>query len=232
MQVPSSVSAIKVDGERAYAKVRSGEDVTLAARPVAISKFEIISSPRLVSEDGKYFLDLDVQVDCSSGTYIRALARDLGKALNVGGHLTALRRTRIGKYSIDQAQQLEELTPESLDVLDISQAAKQQFALRNLSDQEAVDLRHGKRLKANDEGAEPFAGIDPIAVLEIQRIIGFLKAKGIGVLITDHNVRETLGICDHASIISEGRVLAEGKPQDIIHNPEVRRVYLGENFRM
>jgi lipopolysaccharide export system ATP-binding protein len=79
---------------------------------------------------------------------------------------------------------------------------------------------------------EPFAGIDPIAVLEIQRIIGFLKAKGIGVLITDHNVRETLGICDHASIISEGRVLAEGKPQDIIHNPEVRRVYLGENFRM
>ena len=79
---------------------------------------------------------------------------------------------------------------------------------------------------------EPFAGIDPIAVLEIQRIIGFLKAKGIGVLITDHNVRETLGICDHASIISEGRVLAEGTPQDIVNNPEVRRVYLGENFRM
>jgi len=79
---------------------------------------------------------------------------------------------------------------------------------------------------------EPFAGIDPIAVLEIQRIISFLKAKGIGVLITDHNVRETLGICDHAAIISEGRVLAEGKPQEIIHNPEVRRVYLGENFRM
>ena len=79
---------------------------------------------------------------------------------------------------------------------------------------------------------EPFAGIDPIAVLEIQRIIGFLKAKGIGVLITDHNVRETLGICDHAAIISEGRVLAEGKPQEIVQNPEVRRVYLGENFRM
>ena len=79
---------------------------------------------------------------------------------------------------------------------------------------------------------EPFAGIDPIAVLEIQRIIGFLKAKGIGVLITDHNVRETLGICDHASIISEGRVLAEGTPEDIVNNPEVRRVYLGENFRM
>lgn len=159
-QVPSSVSAIKVDGERAYAKVRSGEDVTLAARPVAISKFEITSSPRLVSEDGKNYLDLEVQVDCSSGTYIRALARDLGKALGVGGHLTALRRTRIGKYTLDQAQQLEDLTAESLDVLDISQAAKQQFALRNLSDQEVVDLRHGKRLKANNEGAEPFAGMD------------------------------------------------------------------------
>ena len=79
---------------------------------------------------------------------------------------------------------------------------------------------------------EPFAGIDPIAVLEIQRIIGFLKAKGIGVLITDHNVRETLGICDYACIISDGRVLAEGTPQAIVTNPEVRRVYLGENFRM
>lgn len=79
---------------------------------------------------------------------------------------------------------------------------------------------------------EPFAGIDPIAVIEIQRIIAFLKQRGIGVLITDHNVRETLGICDHASIISEGRVLAEGTPQAIVSNPEVRRVYLGENFRM
>lgn len=79
---------------------------------------------------------------------------------------------------------------------------------------------------------EPFAGVDPIAVLEIQRIIGFLKARGIGVLITDHNVRETLGICDRAYIISEGRVLAEGQPDEIVENPEVRKVYLGEHFRM
>jgi lipopolysaccharide export system ATP-binding protein len=79
---------------------------------------------------------------------------------------------------------------------------------------------------------EPFAGIDPIAVIEIQRIIAFLKERGIGVLITDHNVRETLGICDHAYIISEGRVLAEGTPQDIVNNADVRRVYLGEHFRM
>ena len=79
---------------------------------------------------------------------------------------------------------------------------------------------------------EPFAGIDPIAVIEIQRIIGFLKQRGIGVLITDHNVREMLGICDRAYIISEGRVLAEGTPQQIVENADVRRVYLGEHFRM
>ena len=79
---------------------------------------------------------------------------------------------------------------------------------------------------------EPFAGIDPIAVIEIQRIIGFLKARGIGVLITDHNVRETLGICDHAYIISDGHVLAKGTPSEIVNNADVRRVYLGEHFRM
>jgi lipopolysaccharide export system ATP-binding protein len=79
---------------------------------------------------------------------------------------------------------------------------------------------------------EPFAGVDPIAVIEIQRIIGFLKSRGIGVLITDHNVRETLGICDRAYIISEGNVLAEGTPDAIVENPDVRKVYLGEHFRM
>ena len=76
------------------------------------------------------------------------------------------------------------------------------------------------------------AGVDPIAVIEIQRIIGFLKSRGIGVLITDHNVRETLGICDHAFIISDGQVLAQGTPSEIVDNAEVRRVYLGEHFRM
>jgi lipopolysaccharide export system ATP-binding protein len=79
---------------------------------------------------------------------------------------------------------------------------------------------------------EPFAGIDPIAVIEIQRIIGFLKSRGIGVLITDHNVRETLGICDHAFIISDGEVLATGTPSEIVSNADVRRVYLGEHFKM
>jgi len=79
---------------------------------------------------------------------------------------------------------------------------------------------------------EPFAGVDPIAVIEIQRIVRFLKSRGIGILITDHNVRETLGICDRAYIISEGRVLTDGHPEDIVGNPAVRRVYLGEHFRM
>jgi lipopolysaccharide export system ATP-binding protein len=119
----------------------------------------------------------------------------------------------------------------------------QELRIEHLRESAALALSGGERRRVEIARAlatqpryilldEPFAGIDPIAVLEIQRIIGFLKSKGIGVLITDHNVRETLGICDHAAIISEGRVLAEGRPQEIIHNPEVRRVYLGENFRM
>lgn len=112
-----------------------------------------------------------------------------------------------------------------------------------LRDSPAVALSGGERRRVEIARAlatkprfilldEPFAGIDPIAVIEIQRIIAFLKARGIGVLITDHNVRETLGICDHAYIISDGRVLAEGTTDQIIANPEVRRVYLGEHFRM
>lgn len=160
MQVPSSVSAIKVDGERAYAKVRSGEEVNLKARPVEITKFVMVGSPQHLVEGEKTFFDVDVQVDCSSGTYIRALARDLGEVIGVGGHLTALRRTRIGKYKIEQAQKLEDLTAESLEVLDISAAAKQQFEIRQLGDQDVIDLRHGKRLRAQGEGAEPFAGVD------------------------------------------------------------------------
>ena len=118
-----------------------------------------------------------------------------------------------------------------------------ELRIEHLRESSALSLSGGERRRVEIARAlatqpryilldEPFAGIDPIAVLEIQRIIGFLKAKGIGVLITDHNVRETLGICDHCSIISEGGVLAEGTPQDIVNNPEVRRVYLGENFRM
>lgn len=184
-QVPSSVSAIKVDGERAYAKVRSGDEVKLAARPVTISKFQVLDGPRLVTENEKSFLDIDVVVDCSSGTYIRALARDLGSALSVGGHLTALRRTRIGSYSIDQAQTLDGLTPETLSVLDISEAAKQQFPVRELSEQDVVYLRHGKRLKAAGEGAEPFAGIDAAGNLIAMLTVSGKDVKSLVVFNTD-----------------------------------------------
>ena len=119
----------------------------------------------------------------------------------------------------------------------------QDLQIEKLRDSQALSLSGGERRRVEIARAlatnprfilldEPFAGIDPIAVIEIQRIIGFLKARGMGVLITDHNVRETLGICDHACIISDGRVLAQGTPHEIIENADVRRVYLGEHFRM
>jgi tRNA pseudouridine55 synthase len=142
-QVPSSVSAIKVDGKRAYALVRGGEQVKLAARPVTIARFDLVAEPRKSPEG---FVDLDVVIDCSSGTYVRALARDLGAALGTGGHLTALRRTRIGEYSVDSAVSLEGAHPDS--VTELSRAASGAFATRVLSDAEATDLRHGKRILA------------------------------------------------------------------------------------
>ena len=117
------------------------------------------------------------------------------------------------------------------------------LGIEKLRDSPALALSGGERRRVEIARAlatqprfilldEPFAGVDPIAVIEIQRIIGFLKTRGIGVLITDHDVRETLGICDRAYIISEGRVLAEGTSSEIVDNPDVRKVYLGENFRM
>ena len=112
-----------------------------------------------------------------------------------------------------------------------------------LRDNPAISLSGGERRRVEIARAlaseprfilldEPFAGVDPIAVLDIQKIIGFLRERGIGVLITDHNVRETLGICDRAYIINEGTVLAYGKPEEIVYNESVRRVYLGEHFRL
>ncbi|WP_296629827.1 tRNA pseudouridine(55) synthase TruB [Rhodoluna sp.] len=176
MQVPSSVSAIKVDGQRAYAKVRGGDEVKLAARPITIHKFEILSAPTRVTEGGNSFIDVEVVVDCSSGTYIRALARDLGEVLGVGGHLTALRRTKVGSYNIEQAQSLEGLTRETLQVLPIEQAAKQQFEVRKLSAQEVIDIRHGKKLAVENEGDQPVAALD-----DSGNLIAMLTKQGISV---------------------------------------------------
>ncbi|MBO1267402.1 tRNA pseudouridine(55) synthase TruB [Arthrobacter cavernae] len=152
-QVPSSVSAIKVNGERSYARVRAGEEVKLAARPVTIHRFEIHGIRRV---DGGRVVDVDVTVECSSGTYIRALARDLGEALGVGGHLTALRRTKVGPYSIEQARTLEQLA-EELDVLEMSQAARALMPNRELSDEETTEISFGRRIAAGPGAGTPQA---------------------------------------------------------------------------
>ena len=142
-QVPSAVSAVKVDGRRSYQRVRDGEDVVLPPRPVTVRSFEVLGSRR---ETG--FLDVDVRVECSSGTYVRALARDLGAGLGVGGHLTALRRTRVGPYALDVAHSLEELE-DDLVLLPIAAAARAAFPARDLDAAAAGVISHGGPLPAS-----------------------------------------------------------------------------------
>jgi len=182
MQVPASVSAIKVNGERAYAKVRGGDEVKLQARPVTVSRFVQVGPLRRVTENGHSFIDFDAIIDCSSGTYIRALARDLGQALEVGGHLTALCRTRVGGYDIGQAQQLEGLTRETLSVVSNSDAARAQFAARELTPQDAIDLRHGKRIAVGEISPAPVVAVRadaPIAAFdETGALIAMLTKAG------------------------------------------------------
>ncbi|WP_454789609.1 tRNA pseudouridine(55) synthase TruB [Mycolicibacterium lutetiense] len=140
-QVPSAVSAIKVAGQRAYKLAREGQIVELAARPVRIGRFNVLAVRR-VDE----FVDVDVDVDCSSGTYIRALARDVGTALGVGGHLTALRRTRVGRYGLDEARTLDDLAEEARLSYSLDEACLVGFARRDLSAEETEDTRHGRAL--------------------------------------------------------------------------------------
>jgi tRNA pseudouridine55 synthase len=141
-QVPSQVSAIKVDGERAYAKVRAGEDVELKARAVNIAKFEVIGAIR----HSDTAIDLDVVIDCSSGTYIRALARDLGAALGIGGHLTELRRTRVGGFDVLNALELAEANPDRLPLIPALQAARACLPVLEISETDELALRQGKRV--------------------------------------------------------------------------------------
>lgn len=168
-QVPSTFSAIKVDGKRAYDLARSGQDVELKAREVTIDRFEVHGTRR-----GDGAIDLDVTVDCSSGTYIRALARDLGAGLGVGGHLTMLRRTRIGPFALADAHDLEALTDQPA-LLEPAEVAARVLGRLDVTAEEARDLRHGKRLEgaaARIEGQNA-AAIDPDGVL-----VGIVERRG------------------------------------------------------
>lgn len=143
-QVPTAVSAIKVDGKRAYQRVRDGEEVELQARPVTIHELTVHRvTPGDV--DGTAVLDVDIEVRCSSGTYVRAIARDLGAGLGVGGHLTALRRTAVGAFGISAARTLDELG-EEFAMVPIADAARSSFPSRTLDEAQAADVRVGRVL--------------------------------------------------------------------------------------
>jgi len=172
-QVPSTYSAIKVDGRRAYDLARAGQDVKLKAREVTVSRFDVIAERRRPGSEDGGFVDLDVVVDCSSGTYIRSLARDLGVALGVGGHLTALRRTRIGPFDVGVAAGIDALTGAAL--IEPAAAAASVLGRLDVTGDEARDLRHGKRLlgAAGRLAASPTAAIDPDGVL-----VGIVERRG------------------------------------------------------
>lgn len=167
-QVPSTVSAIKVDGRRAYDLARAGEDVVLKARDVTVSRFEVLAARRTHAT-----VDLDVVVDCSSGTYIRALARDLGASLGVGGHLTALRRTRIGPFQVADAVDVESMADAAL----LAPAAVAAGVLGHLdvTDDEARDLRHGKRLPG---AASRVSAAHTAAIAPDGSLVGIVEKRG------------------------------------------------------
>lgn len=181
-QRPSAVSAIKIDGQRAYARVRAGEDVQLPSRPVIVSAFDLLASSET---DG--YLDLKVRVDCGSGTYIRALARDLGAALGVGGHLTALRRTRIGPFRIENALPLDELVVAE-NLITPTDAATRLLARLDLTPQQTIDLGHGKRIDVDPALAaaltarseqDAAGSVAPVAAVAPDgRLVGLVEFRG------------------------------------------------------
>ncbi|MFD5770388.1 tRNA pseudouridine(55) synthase TruB [Streptomyces sp. NPDC127049] len=180
MQVPSKVSAIKIDGKRSYARVRGGEEFEIPARPVTVSSFRVYDVREATAEDGTPVVDLVVSVVCSSGTYIRALARDLGAGLGVGGHLTALRRTRVGPYKLDSARTLDQLQ-EELTVMPVADAATAAFPRWDVDEKRARLLLNGVRLEMPEYPKGAVAVFGPggqlLALVEDQRG----KAKSLAV---------------------------------------------------
>lgn len=158
-QVPPQVSAIKVNGQRAYKMARKGEEVELAARPVTVHEFRVLD----VRRHGEV-IDVDASVSCSSGTYIRALARDLGASLGCGGHLTALRRTRVGPYDLAMARTLDQLG-EKLEILPMAEAVAAVFPRRDVSEDDARKVAHGGRLAAAGLGPGPVGVFAPDGTL-------------------------------------------------------------------
>ena len=152
-QVPPQVSAIKVDGKRAYKSAREGKEVALKAREVTVAEFTV-TDIRRVADEGGTFVDLDAAVTCSSGTYIRSLARDMGADLGVGGHLTALRRTRVGPYDLSQARTLDQLAQEFTQV-PLAHAVAAAFPVRTLTEDETGRIRHGNRIGPSSLGGGP-----------------------------------------------------------------------------
>jgi tRNA pseudouridine55 synthase len=164
-QVPSSVSAIKVNGQRSYARVRAGQDVVLPSRQVTVRRFDILDH-RNRTVQGQVVWDLDVRVEVSSGTYIRALARDLGAALGVGGHLTVLRRTRVGRFGIEGAHSIPYLEiaseADGIPIVPLSAAARDSFDVRELTAPEAVAIGYGQRIASQLAGrSQPIAAFAP-----------------------------------------------------------------------
>ena len=171
-QRPSAVSAIKVDGQRAYNLVRAGDDVVLDARTVTVSRFESHAIRRTLGA-----IDVDVTVDCSSGTYIRALARDIGSALGCGGHLTALRRTRVGSLSVEDACSVDDISAAQL--IPATRITSDLFPVLAVTDAEAVDIGHGKKV------ATTIANAPLIAVVHGNRLIAIATvSKGVARVVT------------------------------------------------
>ena len=180
MQRPSSVSAVKVDGERAYDRVRSGETVVLASREVTISQLDILEIRHIEKK-----VEIDIEVTCSAGTYIRAIARDCGDALKVGGHLSALRRTRVAGFTTADAASIADLKSAEFSTLDLADVARATFPIREIGLDEKLELSFGRTLAANPADGI-YAGVS--AANELIALLSNVdgKAKPIAVFAAAH----------------------------------------------